>query len=266
MTTPEKFCLRWNDFKDNVSTSFASLREDKDLSDVTLACEDGQQMVAHKVILASSSPFFQNLFRRNKHEHTLIYMRGMKYVDLVAIVDFLYYGEANIYQENLDNFLNIAEELNLKGLNRDGSSETAEYPDLKVENGQSKAYAPLKTQDHAKNQQTLNNIQTNLDLNISENHGINETAVVLPKHDFSGDLEELEVKVKSMMSLSNNILPHGTRRPYICQVCGKEGQNGSIKDHIEANHIEGIVVPCHECEKTFRSRASLRHHKLHQHQ
>ena len=41
----------------------------------------------------------------------------MKFEDLVAIVDFLYYGEANIYQENLDTFLNIAEELQVKGLN-----------------------------------------------------------------------------------------------------------------------------------------------------
>ena len=40
----------------------------------------------------------------------------MKYEDLLAIVDFLYRGEANIYQENLDSFLAIAEELQLKGL------------------------------------------------------------------------------------------------------------------------------------------------------
>ena len=43
-------------------------------------------------------------------------MRGLKFEDLVAILDFLYYGEANIYQENLATFLNIAEELDLKGL------------------------------------------------------------------------------------------------------------------------------------------------------
>ena len=52
MTASEKFCLKWNDFKENVSTSFATLRDDTDLSDVTLVCEDGQQLVAHKVILA----------------------------------------------------------------------------------------------------------------------------------------------------------------------------------------------------------------------
>ena len=33
------------------------------------------------------------------------------------MVDFLYFGEANIFQENLDSFLSLAEELKLKGLN-----------------------------------------------------------------------------------------------------------------------------------------------------
>ena len=44
-------------------------------------------------------------------------MRGMKSEDLLAIVDILYYGKADIYQENLDKFLNIAEEFQLKGIN-----------------------------------------------------------------------------------------------------------------------------------------------------
>ena len=83
---------------------------------MTLACEDGHQIEAHKVILAASSPFFQAILVKNKHSHPLIYMRGVKSADLVAIVDFLYSGEANVDQENLDSFLAIAEELQLKGL------------------------------------------------------------------------------------------------------------------------------------------------------
>ena len=39
-----------------VGAAFGSLRTDNDLSDVTLACEDGQQIEAHKVILSVSSP------------------------------------------------------------------------------------------------------------------------------------------------------------------------------------------------------------------
>ena len=51
----EKLGLRWIDFKENAATVFGSLREDKDFADVTLACEDGKQVEAHKVILAGSS-------------------------------------------------------------------------------------------------------------------------------------------------------------------------------------------------------------------
>ena len=40
-------------------------------------------------------------------------MRGMKSEDLLAILDFLYCGETNVYQEDLDSFLAIAEELEL---------------------------------------------------------------------------------------------------------------------------------------------------------
>ena len=117
----EKLCLKWNDFQENAISAFGTLREDREFADVTLACEDGQQVEAHKVILASSSPFFLNLLRRNKHPHPLIYMRGLKSEDLVAMIDFLYFGEANVYQENLDSFLAVAEELQLKGL---GGNET----------------------------------------------------------------------------------------------------------------------------------------------
>ena len=115
-TMSEKLCLQWNDFQENAISSFGNLREDVDFTDVTLACEDGKQVEAHKVILASSSPFFQNILNKNRHPHPLIYMRGVKSDDLSAVVDFLYKGEANVFQENLDTFLAIAEELQLKGL------------------------------------------------------------------------------------------------------------------------------------------------------
>ena len=63
----EKLCLQWNDFQANIKIAFGDLREDNDFADVTLACEDGKQFEAHKMVLASSSPFFQNILKRNNH-------------------------------------------------------------------------------------------------------------------------------------------------------------------------------------------------------
>ena len=118
MPSSEKFCLQWNDFQQNVTSAFGSLRKDSDFTNVTLACEEGQQVEAHKVILAATSPLFQNILKKNPHAHPLIYMRGIDAEELVAVVDFLYYGEANICENNLDGFLALAEELQLKGFER----------------------------------------------------------------------------------------------------------------------------------------------------
>ena len=52
----EKLCLNWNDFQDNVKSALKNLRDDQDFADVSLACEDGQKIEAHKVILVTSSP------------------------------------------------------------------------------------------------------------------------------------------------------------------------------------------------------------------
>ena len=116
----EKFSLQWSNFRSNVCSAFQDLREDKDFTDVTLACEDGQQLEVHKVILASASSFFRNILKTNKHTHPIIFLRGLKSEDLVAVdVDYIYKGEADVFQENLDSFLSIAKDLQLKGLTED---------------------------------------------------------------------------------------------------------------------------------------------------
>ena len=123
MSNSEKLCLKWNDFQENLNSAFGVLRNDEDFADVTLVSEDGTQIETHKVILVSSSPFFMEILKKNKHPHPLIYMRGMKAEDLVAMVDFLYIGEANVKQENLDAFLGLAEELKLKGLTNSSGTD-----------------------------------------------------------------------------------------------------------------------------------------------
>ena len=253
----EKLCLKWNDFQNNTNTAFGSLRTDADFSDVTLACEDGEQVEAHKVILAASSPFFHNLLRRNKHPHPLIYMRGVKSEDLVAIIDFLYFGEANVYQENIDAFLAIAGELELKGLTGNSNQEQSTTLPLSDRIKSAPNIIQPKTENY-KQQESLNG--------QSYEEEPLETALAVQNYEVSHvniiDTQELDAKVKSMMTKSENIFQG--RKADICTVCGKEGLGRNIIDHIEANHLEGVSIPCNFCEKIFRSRNALRQHaKLH---
>jgi len=129
MSSSEKFCLRWNDFESNISVAFRELREEKDFFDVTLACDDSQ-IQAHKVILSACSPFFRNVLRRNPHQHPLLYLKGVKYQELLSVLNFMYMGEVNVAQEELNSFLAVAEDLRVKGLtqNNSGSSSTKQEP------------------------------------------------------------------------------------------------------------------------------------------
>jgi len=125
MGSSEKFCLRWNDFEANISGAFRELREDKDFFDVTLACDD-DQIQAHKVILSACSPFFRTILKRNRHEHPLLFLKGVRYVDLVSVLNFMYHGEVNVAQEELNSFLAVAEDLKVKGLTQNNSSSGSE--------------------------------------------------------------------------------------------------------------------------------------------
>ena len=111
----EKYCLKWNDFEGNVSQGLRDLRNDKEFFDVTLACDD-KQIEAHKVILSACSAFFRNILRQNPHQHPLLYLKGVKYKELLSVLNFMYVGEVNIAQDELDEFLLIAEDLKIKGL------------------------------------------------------------------------------------------------------------------------------------------------------
>ena len=254
----EKLCLNWDDFGGNFKTAFEELRRDKDFCDVTLACEDGQQFEAHRVILATSSPFFHNLFKNKMHQHThpMIYLRGIKSASLSAIIDFLYCGEANVFQEDLDSFLALAEELKLKGLM--GQTDTTKDDQFQESYASSHSMHP-KAKELRKPDIFKKGSPDHQLLNVFDNP---EHKVAIAR-EVSTDIQKLDEQVKSMMELSQNMVLHGKtqRRATACKVCGKEGNWTAIRDHIEAHHIEGVRLPCNSCEKTFRSRTSLRQHK-----
>ena len=246
MTFSEKFSLKWNDFQDNVSSAFVSLRADTDFTDVTLACHDGYQIEAHKVILASSSPFFHKLLKTNKHPHPMIYMKGMKSKDLVAMMDFLYLGETEIHEENLETFLNIADEFSLKGLMK---SEESKVEKAKLEEIQDLYNRPnqmnFSNQPSSKKAfEDKTNIAPENKVFASESYSgdnpNNEMVIAIPNHNLSRDWSEQDEKIETMIGRSDNMLKNGikTIRAYVCQVCGKEGFKSNIKSHIKVHHLK----------------------------
>ena len=256
MTSSEKLCLKWNEFQENISSSFLNFQNNPDFSDVTLVCEEDQQIEAHRVILSACSPFFESVLRRNKHSHPMIYMRGMKAKDMTAIVDFIYRGEANIYQEDLDDFLALAEDLKLKGL--------TEINDKPIDNPK-ECIQPAQITKPMKEFTKIERDENNYDEYISHNYSQHSQA---PVHSDIGQImvptetnnEDLESKIVSMME---SFIDGDFK--WKCTVCGKGTKDKrDMKRHIES-HIDGVSHPCNICGKGIRSKHALFMHKSRTH-
>ena len=244
MSSAEKLYLKSNNFKENIRSSFAQLRDETDFSDVTLVCEGNQIIEAHKVVLAASSPVFKDILKGAKQSNMLIYMIGTNAQNLLSIVDFIYHGEINILQDDLDNFLSLSEELQLKDIV--GNNQTI-WPHVdsiltKVKHTTKK---PLQNEND-ENYVKIENFEDEVP------NELNDTTKSLDQSNASDFDLDLNSKILAMMAKSDRV--------WICQTCGKTDTNKkNIMNHIEAIHIEN-QNPCNQCGKLYRSRSLLKAH------
>jgi len=115
MSNDSNFVLSWDQHEENRTSTLKSLWENEDFLDVTIACDD-DQIDAHKVILSAASPFFQKILKRNPHSHPLIYLRGTTKKEVQSLLNFIYSGETQVLQEELEDFMALANSLGVKGL------------------------------------------------------------------------------------------------------------------------------------------------------
>ncbi|EFA12494.1 longitudinals lacking protein, isoforms H/M/V [Tribolium castaneum] len=125
--TSKQFCLKWNNFQNNILNAFESLQNTEDLTDVTLTCE-GINLKAHKFILSACSPYFRTVFKENPCSHPIIILKDVLYTDLIAIINFMYHGEVLVSEEQLASFLQTAKLLQVSGLNTTNETYSKKSP------------------------------------------------------------------------------------------------------------------------------------------
>ena len=255
--------MKWNDFQTNVSKSFSSLRKNQDFFDVSLISDDEQTVPAHKVVLAASSEFFKNILRAVDHSKPVIYLSGINQRELTHIMEYIYEGELNIYQNELDAFLDVAQKLKIQGLVGSG-------PDLET------------TENHTKEEnigvETLDEASYN---EIQDDHFINphaDTTIKSVQRDGKSRWNSVNTRTLSLPTLprfSSSIYEEAkkavddivmrTEDGWMCKTCNKTvKQSSQIRKHAET-HIDGLSFPCQLCGESFRSRIQLGDHKRFQH-
>ena len=226
----EKFSLKWNDFQTTVSNSFRLLKQEKDFFDVTLVTDDQKQIQSHKVVLSACSSFFKPILQNNIHSHPLIYLSGINSINLQFIIDYVYEGEVQLFQEQLDSFLEAAQKLQIAGLLSNQKDEIGKLDDDFV------------TETKFNNREVVedeNNFKVS-GINSQNKKVRNKTIVTVSGHD----KDEVKKKIEDIMTKEDDF--------FKCTVCGKMSKDKSnMKKHIEI-HIEGLSYVCEFCNTTFR--------------
>ena len=238
----EKFNLSWKDYQSNIIKSFSSLRNEDNLNDVTLVSDDHVQIFAHKVVLSSSSGYFKDIFIKNRQPHPILCLVGVISQEVNNVLDYIYKGEVQIQQENLETFLKIAQKFELEGLV--GLPED----DIHVDNSKSEIHEvempnlPYASEVDSHKKEMI------------KTSDLNETALV---SEMFSNIEELDTTIENEIFRNSDGF-------WQCGRCTRfSKQKCHIKEHFES-HIEGLSFPCQYCDKKCRSRLALRfHYKIH---
>ena len=152
-----KLGLSRGDFNNHSVETFQNLFECQNFTDVTLVCEDQRQIKSHKVILSAGSQFFNEILLRNPHPNPLIFLK-VKYNYLHSLVRFIYTGECEVEQHDIEAFLVTAKDLKIEGL----ASETETVPNQN--NLEKEATDPRDGATQPKEENCSENVTSDLDV------------------------------------------------------------------------------------------------------
>ena len=109
-----------NQSENVVYNNIKQLRDENQFFDVTLICEDGAILQAHKLVLASHSDRFKSILTQLSSSISLqkssIFLTDVTGQEMEDVLDFIYVGEARVARDNLSRFLNVAKTLHINSL------------------------------------------------------------------------------------------------------------------------------------------------------
>ena len=233
------FSLKWDNYQSNWKNALNELHKDPEFADVTLISDDKVKFSAHKILLSSCSNLFKFILKSNTQANPLLYLGGVNSVNLGFILDFIYQGEVNIYQEQLDSFITSAEKLEIEGLLgwTRNSHENLNLREQDEENRTEQNEVTQVLRKFGKKWKPVGMIDVG-----------------------SLSTEEKEKKKKELYERTDD--------GWKCRICSYTNNKGSdttcIKEHAEI-HLAGLVYICKICNENLGTFNRLKMHKKNKH-
>ena len=91
-------------FQKSPSGMLQKMKDMEEFCDVTLISDDDKRFRAHKVVLASASTLFKDMFQNydEETEYQVIHMRGVSSKLIAAMIDLVYDGKTKVEEKECD--------------------------------------------------------------------------------------------------------------------------------------------------------------------
>lgn len=185
----EKYQLKWHSHQHNLNSSISCLYKNDRYADVTLiTCnsEENFAILAHKLVLGSSSTYFANIFDKSS-----IPANAMTYIVLPpeltkraiqTLIQYMYTGESTVSVDILNEVLRGGDILKIRGLWRNHTEATADAEQQASKDAASARHRPerisvdrIPLQEPRVAQNPVHDSPV-IVTNITKNHGISQTA------------------------------------------------------------------------------------------
>ena len=235
----EKFSLKWNDYLSNWTKSLSELRHDTESADVTLVSNDKIKFAAHKILLSSCSNTFKFILKGNTHANanTLLFLGGISSINLGFILDYIYYGEVNLFQEQLDSFLESAQKLEIESFQKTENVQEQMKKELCHEFNEERRLERMDEKPVVKIQRdTWTHTRDSVQFDVR-----------------SLTAEEIEMKTRELYQKEDG--------SWICMACPYSTTHSiaHIRKHIET-HLDGLIYTCPSCYREYSTKNTLQKH------
>jgi len=260
----ESYNLNWAEFDTYTSKTFRDLLSSQDFTDVTLVCDDEEVIRAHKVILSACSPFFCRILKKNDHKNPLVYLSDVNLNELKAIVNFMYLGQTNIEQENLQRFLKIAAKFQVRGLTDNKKEESSEGTPVK-------SYKKMSELSDVKTSPPVDVVINNCEEEPGRSQPVVKTELNFPGYYYENnlssqdDLEEVESEANLRSGPHSLSVAGGEDNKYPCDQCDYKATYAcNLASHKRTVH-EGVYYTCSICSYKSSRKDRLNKHYINKH-
>ena len=258
MMNQEKYNLNWHTYSDHLREMLHEMMKSNELTDVTLVCDDKRQFKAHKIVLSACSSIFKSIINDLPQNSSVIYLRGIQHQEMESILEFMYLGVATFHQERMNEFLNVAKNLEIKEI-----IKAVEFDD------ENKAEEPnIKDTLNDSEPESTEQMRADADKNVSPamNRQIIRESQLQQNDDKSFNCEQSESHFKRKEYLSFHIQSKHEGMQNSCKQCDHQASSyRRLLKHMRSMH-EGVKYSCNQCDYQAKQLTNLRAHVLARHE